>query len=118
MFYKNFCFQGEAWFIDWYAPWCPPCQRLMPELRRASQHFTADSVQFGTVDCTLHSSFCSQHGVRSYPTTAFYNGTKRQHFHGQLQEQNIVDFIHDIVNPVGKKIINVLNIVKQLFFFL
>lgn len=85
----------------------------MPELRRASQQFTPDVIQFGTVDCTLHSALCSRHGVRSYPTTAFYNGTKKQYFHGRLQEDSIVDFIQDIVNPAGEcSILDIFDVIK------
>lgn len=93
---------GGTWFIDWYAPWCPPCQRLMPELRRASQQFDSERIKFGTIDCTLHSSLCSQQGIRSYPTTALYNASKIHFFHGKLHEESIIDFVQDMINPVGK----------------
>lgn len=95
-------FIGSTWFIDWYAPWCPPCRKLMPELRRASQYFDADKVKFGTVDCTLHSSLCSEEGIRSYPTTRLYNGSQIHHFHGVPNEAGIVEFVQDMLNPLGK----------------
>ena len=28
------------------------------------------------VDCTLHGRLCQQHGVRAYPTTVFFNGSR------------------------------------------
>lgn len=73
----------------------------MPELRKASQHFTSDKVQFGTVDCTLHSSLCSSEGIRSYPTTALYNGSKIDYFHGKPNEEGIVEFVEDMLSPSG-----------------
>ena len=27
---------GHPWVVDFYAPWCPPCMRLIPEFRRVS----------------------------------------------------------------------------------
>ena len=27
---------GKQAFVDFFAPWCPPCMRLLPEFRRAS----------------------------------------------------------------------------------
>lgn len=92
---------GSTWFIDWYAPWCPPCRKLMPELRRASQHFEASKVKFGTIDCTLHGNLCSQEGIRSYPTTRLYNGSSIHHFHGVPNEAGIVEFVQDMLNPLG-----------------
>lgn len=74
----------------------------MPEIRRASQHFDANQLKFGTIDCTLHSSLCSQQGIRSYPTTVLYNATKTHYFHGKLNEEGIVEFIQDIINPTGE----------------
>ena len=94
--------EDSAWFVDWYAPWCPPCRKLMPELRRASQHFDPEQIQFGTVDCTLHRQLCSQHGIGSYPTTILYNGTRTQRFHGVPNEDGIVEFVNDMLTPSGK----------------
>lgn len=90
----------SPWFIDFYAPWCPPCRKLMPELRRASQHFGKDRVQFGTVDCTLHRELCSQLGIQSYPTTVLYNGTKKSYFHGVPNEDGIKEFVQDMISPL------------------
>ncbi|KAJ3650312.1 hypothetical protein Zmor_022007 [Zophobas morio] len=95
----NIMNEDSAWFVDWYAPWCPPCRKLMPELRRASQHFDPEQIQFGTVDCTLHRQLCSQHGIGSYPTTILYNGTRTQRFHGVPNEDGIVEFVNDMLTP-------------------
>jgi len=91
---------GESvWFIDFYAPWCPPCLRLLPELRKASQHFSP-TVRFGTVDCTIHAALCRQHNVQSYPTTMLFNQSQpSQTFRGEHSASSIIDFIQDIINP-------------------
>jgi DnaJ family protein C protein 10 len=71
---------------------------LLPEFRKASKRLD-DKVNFGTVDCTIHSVLCQQSGVNAYPTTIMYNQSIQQHFSGQHQEQAIVNFIDDILNP-------------------
>ncbi|XP_039285633.1 dnaJ homolog subfamily C member 10 [Nilaparvata lugens] len=91
--------KGQAWFIDFYAPWCPPCLRLLPELRKASRLFDA-SVRFGTVDCTVHADLCRRHNINSYPTTVLFNATRPvQMFRGRHAASSISEFLTEIVNP-------------------
>lgn len=94
------CLGSGAWLVDFYAPWCPPCLRLLPELRKASRHFDS-AINFGTIDCTIHASLCRQHNIRSYPTTILYNNTEKQQFHGDHTATALVDFLQDILNPTG-----------------
>ncbi|CAF4611395.1 unnamed protein product, partial [Rotaria magnacalcarata] len=77
---------------------CPPCMHLLPEFRKASKRLT-DKVSFGTVDCTIHQPLCQQSGINSYPTTILYNQSVQHNFHGQHQEQAIINFIDDILHP-------------------
>ena len=32
--FQNSLNDGHPWLIDFYAPWCPPCLRLIPEFRK------------------------------------------------------------------------------------
>ncbi|XP_018025589.1 dnaJ homolog subfamily C member 10-like [Hyalella azteca] len=95
---------GSIWFIDFYAPWCPPCMRLLPQFRKASvlmqlEHRPVQPVHFGIVDCTVHGSLCSRFNVRSYPTTILYNGSVPHQYSGHHNPHNIVEFVKDILNP-------------------
>ncbi|KAL3276716.1 hypothetical protein HHI36_012086 [Cryptolaemus montrouzieri] len=96
--YEEIRKEGHTWFIDWFAPWCPPCKKLLPELRRASQHFDKNILQFGTIDCTLHRSLCAREGITAYPTTILYYGSKIERFHGVPNEDGIINFIDDALN--------------------
>lgn len=99
--FKIFTGGGSAWFIDFYAPWCPPCMRLLPEFRKASKMF--ESVRFGTVDCTIYEELCRQHNVQAYPTTVLYNSTRPvQRFRGKHLASSISDFLMEFVNPQCK----------------
>ncbi|GBM21766.1 DnaJ subfamily C member 10 [Araneus ventricosus] len=48
---------GQSWFIDFFAPWCPPCMQFLPQWRKASQS-SGHLVKFGTVDCSIHVNLC------------------------------------------------------------
>ncbi|XP_012257998.2 dnaJ homolog subfamily C member 10-like [Athalia rosae] len=90
---------SEAWLVDWYAPWCPPCIKFLPELRKASLHFEPSVIQFGTVDCTIHSNVCRQFNIRSYPTAMLVNNSNTNLFSGDKVAANLVEFIIEMRNP-------------------
>jgi DnaJ family protein C protein 10 len=89
---------SKPFIIDFFSPFCPPCMHLLPEFRKTSKRLN-DKVNFGTVDCTIHNQLCQQIGINSYPTTIMYNQSIQHYFNGQHQEQAIINFIDDILNP-------------------
>lgn len=93
----------DPWFVDFFAPWCPPCMRLLPEFRKASKS-VGQKIFFGTVDCTIHTDLCKKYNIRSYPTTIFYNESIPHQFHGNHFAQDIVEFIEDTLNPPVEKL--------------
>ncbi|XP_050418751.1 dnaJ homolog subfamily C member 10 [Patella vulgata] len=88
----------DPWFVDFFAPWCPPCMRLLPEFKKAARDY-GDNVNFGTVDCTIHDKLCSTYNIRSYPTTIFYNQSKPIQYKGHHHAEAMVEFLQDTMNP-------------------
>merc|ERR1719220_1710969 len=86
-------------FVDFFAPWCPPCMGLLPEFRKAST-LIGGQITFGTVDCTIHGRLCQQHGVRAYPTTVFFNNSRPHKYEGGHRARDLADFVEDILRPV------------------
>ena len=91
---------NDVWFLDWYAPWCPPCVQFLKEVRKASMEFDKSIVRFGTVDCTVHSSVCRRYNIRAYPTAMLINGTNAYKFSMEKTAINIVQFVNEARNPV------------------
>ncbi|XP_077997471.1 dnaJ homolog subfamily C member 10-like [Glandiceps talaboti] len=63
--------KDEMWLVDFFAPWCGPCQQLAPEWRKLAKLLNG-TAQLGTVDCVKWNGLCSQYGVASYPTIRLY----------------------------------------------
>ena len=95
---------SSLWFVDFFAPWCPPCMHLYPEFRRASNLAQERDLQvrFGVVDCTIHYRLCNQERIHSYPSTILYNGSIPHHYKGPHKAESLVDFVYNILNPVGE----------------
>jgi len=90
---------STPWFIDFFAPWCPPCMQLLPEFRKAARTQDRNKIRFATVDCTIHGGLCNKYNIRSYPTTVLYNNTKANVYSGHHTSHYIAEFIEDSMNP-------------------
>ena len=64
---------GQLWIVDFYAEWCGPCQRLLPEIRHLARD-TKGIIYIGKVDCgdSKNSAFCKRHQINHYPDLRLY----------------------------------------------
>lgn len=94
----EFVAQTDSYFLDFFAPWCPPCKRMLPIFREVSVNHP--EIKFGTVDCTRETLLCNNYAIQSYPSPVFFHAGEEHHFDGDTTDPGaFAEFIEDVYNP-------------------
>ena len=68
--------------VDFWAPWCPPCRAVAPELDKLAKQKHGETV-VAKVDTEALPALAARYGIRSIPTfVLFTNGRERQRVSG------------------------------------
>lgn len=83
--------------VDFWAPWCGPCQSLGPMLERLAEEF-AGRVRLVKINVDENPDVARQYGIRSIPDVrAFAGGRQVDQFTGLLPEPRIRAFIEGVI---------------------
>ncbi|KAL7796538.1 thioredoxin-like protein [Trichoderma ceciliae] len=86
----------DAWFIKFYAPWCPHCQDMAPTWEQLAKTMKG-KLNIGEVNCDKETRLCKDVGARAYPTILFFKGGERSEYEGL---RGLGDFIQYAENAV------------------
>jgi thioredoxin 2 len=59
--------------VDFWAPWCAPCQMMAPQFVQAAGQLEP-GVRLAKVDTEAEQSLGARYGIRSIPTLAMFRG--------------------------------------------
>eukprot|EP01088_Endostelium_zonatum_P018961 TRINITY_DN6313_c0_g1_i1.p1 TRINITY_DN6313_c0_g1~~TRINITY_DN6313_c0_g1_i1.p1 ORF type:complete len:291 (+),score=44.13 TRINITY_DN6313_c0_g1_i1:12-884(+) len=67
--------RGEAYLVEFYAPWCSHCKVLEPTLSglEATLQQESSKVKVGLVDCSKERALCKRFAITEFPTLIYFN---------------------------------------------
>jgi len=82
----------SVWIVEFYAPWCGHCQRLVPDYTKAAKALKG-VVKVGAVNADEHRSLGGQYGVQGFPTIKVFglNKGKPEDYQGGRDLKGLVD---------------------------
>lgn len=83
--------------IDFFATWCPPCQRMHPVFEKVAEKF-AGEVLFAKVDVDKHKAISTSSKIQAMPTFLFFKNSPNGCYEvlreqGGMSEQEIAEAV-------------------------
>lgn len=82
--FNDFIEKFPMCFIDFWAPWCAPCKKMKPRMRRLSKIFEG-KVAFGEVDIQKNKSLAKKYKIMSVPSFILFKNEKKKAFFTALK---------------------------------
>lgn len=91
--FDNFVNSNETVIVDFWAPWCKPCQAMKPIMESLPQIFQG-SIAVGMVDIDEEGELAGREEVASLPHFAVYrNGQKISEIQGALPPKKFQEWV-------------------------
>ena len=99
-------FRGREPYRQFYAPWCKPCQELVPQFKGAAIALEG-KAKFGAVNCDDQEQLCERMAIHSFPTVKFFmikKGVDAEVYEGGHETEAIVAFVKRQLKPALVKL--------------
>lgn len=61
----------DAWFVEFYAPWCDHCKKLSPEWAKLGSLLKGE-IKVAKIDSSKHTKSHEKYKVKGYPSLKFF----------------------------------------------
>lgn len=97
--------QGE-WMVDFYAPWCPACQKLEPEWRKFAEWSDDLNIDVASADVTANPGLTGRFMISGLPTIYHVKDGVFRLYTGTRDHSNLINFIEEqnwkTIEPVSR----------------
>lgn len=84
--------------VDFWAPWCGPCQLMLPVVNELKKEYENKPVVIGKMNVDENSEIPAQYGVMSIPTfMVFKNGEIIDQVMGAVQKEKLIEILNKAV---------------------
>lgn len=102
--FDSFIGSHEFVLVEFYAPWCGHCKRLVPEYAEAATTLkTAGATAvLAKVDATVEQALGTRFSIQGYPTLKFFRSGQPTDYDGGRTANEIVQWVNKKSGPVSK----------------
>jgi len=83
---------AEPFFVQFYAPWCGHCRRMMPLWEDMAKTLEGQT-HVGKVDCTVNEWIKNKYHIRGFPTIKLFANGRIDSFDGARTEVALKEFL-------------------------
>ena len=85
--------------VDFWAPWCPPCRAISPEVERIAKQYSG-KLKVVKLNIDENQEVTTKLEIKHLPTLMFFKeGRKVSDLTGFYKKEEIVPFVEEIINP-------------------
>jgi len=89
---------AEPVFVDFWAPWCGPCQMMGPIVAGLAEEYAGKNIKIGKCNVDENQNIAGQYNIMSIPTFAIFKGGQMvDQMTGGVQNERLKEMIDKVV---------------------